>query len=157
MWRRMCFGAAEGRTFQQRKLHRETRIYAPKEPLSGSSSLGEKTSSKCTEFQQKRPFRQATAVGPFLELCQEFKENRTKVYSNEIRQMAYDRCPFDLSPHPLRIWHKLFVHNHDKFSECLTGNSVVIISSRYNKPMHVIYCILHHILHTIFWFLNKSL
>ena len=64
----------------------------------------------------KRLLRQATAVAPFLELFQEFKENRTKVYINDIRQMAYDWCPFDLSPHLLRIWHKLFVHNHDKFS-----------------------------------------
>ena len=30
----------KGRTFQQRKLGRETRSYAPKEPLSGSSLLG---------------------------------------------------------------------------------------------------------------------
>ena len=82
--RRMCYEAAEGRTFQQRKLDRETIIYAPKEPLSGSSSLAEKTSSKCTEFQQKRLFTQATAVAPFLELCQEFKENRTKVYINDV-------------------------------------------------------------------------
>ena len=124
--RRMRYEAEKGKKIQQRRLDRDTRIYALKEALSGNSSLecllvGEKTWIELTEFQQKRLFRQATAVATFLELCQKFKENRKQVYINDIRQMACNQCPFDLYSNTLRIWHKQFIHNGDKFSECLTG------------------------------------
>ena len=142
----MCYDAAEGRNFQQRKLDRETRSYAPKEPLSGSSSLGRRL--RASALNANTHSRQLQSLH----------------FWNSVRNSKRTgrRC----TSMTLGKWHTIgapliYLHIRWEFDTscsftCLSCNSerMVIrsLTSRCNKPMHVIYCILHHILHH---FLNK--
>ena len=127
MKRRMRYEKEKSQKIYERKLNREKQIFALEEALAGKNSLegllnSNKSWSKLTEYQQKRLFRQCTAVLEFLKLVNSFVGSKHKFYIQEIRQMVCDKCSFHVTPARLQQWHKDFITNGDKFSDCMTGN-----------------------------------
>ena len=125
MKRRMRYEKEKSQKIYERKLNREKQIFALEEALAGKNSLegllnSNKSWSELTEYQQKRLFRQCTAVLEFLKLVNSFVGSKHKFYIQEIRQMVCDKCSFHVTPARLQQWHKDFITNGDKFSECLT-------------------------------------